>query len=131
MSSTLYYDVDVRCVECDEKGRRRKGGRGLPAGPVVVLVVLLVEHYRSGSRTRSASSRNDSARDWLQILAVKSTICNTNSISSMCAPYIVGRGPHAGPVLHPASLLLLSNCLLAINRLCLFSWRNLSWNVIC
>ena len=83
MSSTLYYDVDVRCVECDEKGRRRKGGRGLPAGPVVVLVVLLVEHYWSGSRTRSASSRNDSARDWLQILAVKSTICNTNSISSM------------------------------------------------
>ena len=95
----------------------------------MVLVVLLVEHYRSGSRTRSASSRNDSARDWLQILAVKSTICNTNSISSMCAPYIVGRGPHAVPVLHPASLLLLSNCLLAINRLCLFSWRNLSWDV--
>ena len=129
MSRTLDIEVDVRCVECGEKGRRRKGGRGLPAGPVVVLVVLLVEHYRSGSRTRSASSRNDSARDWLQILAVKSTICNTNSISSMCAPYKVGRGPHAGPVLHPASLLLLSNCLLAINRLCLFSWRNLSWDV--
>ena len=52
MSSTLYYDVDVRCVECDEKGRRRKGGRGLPAGPVVVLVVLLVEYYLSDSRTR-------------------------------------------------------------------------------
>ena len=44
-----------RSRECGggEKGRRRKGGRGLPAGPVVVLVVLLVEHYRSGGRTRS------------------------------------------------------------------------------
>ena len=61
MSRTLDIEVDDRCVECGEKGRRRKGGRGLPAGPVVVLVLLVVEHYRSGGRTRSACSRNDSA----------------------------------------------------------------------
>ena len=81
-----------RCIECGrgEKGRRRKGGRALPAGLVGPTASPCYTNYYFSEPSMMSPTASPCYK------------CYTNHYSEA-----LPRGPHAGQALHPAPRLLL------------------------